>query len=196
MNVAIVGAGKLGFKIAEALAGGDYSITVIEKDGEVLQKLSQQFDVMSINGDAKDVNVLRDIKIGTFDYLLALTDNDEANIVISSFAKKLGCKHEVRIASDWRCKMAVILECKSEVAIALCAVKGLFHRSQHNRAYDIFIRLSFQCTQNVIQSLRMDAVWIARQVDAKAGQECLQLHYFLRIRPFMSWHTSGVMLWK
>ena len=95
MNVAIVGAGKLGFKIAEALAGGDYSITVIEKDGEVLQKLSQQFDVMSINGDAKDVNVLRDIKIGTFDYLLALTDNDEANIVISSFAKKLGCKHAV-----------------------------------------------------------------------------------------------------
>jgi K+ transport systems, NAD-binding component len=95
MNVAIVGAGKLGFKIAEALAGGDYSITVIEKDGEVLQKLSQQFDVMSINGDAKDVNVLRDIKIGTFDYLLALTDNDEANIVISSFAKKLGCKHVI-----------------------------------------------------------------------------------------------------
>ena len=56
MNVAIVGAGKLGFKVAEALLGGDYAITIIDKNEDVLHKLSQHLDVMTINADAKDIS--------------------------------------------------------------------------------------------------------------------------------------------
>lgn len=95
MNVAIIGAGKLGYKVAEALIGGDYSITIIDKDDAVLQKLSQQLDVMTINDDARQISVLKGIGISTFEYLLAATDDDETNIVIASFAKKLGCKHVI-----------------------------------------------------------------------------------------------------
>lgn len=95
MNVAIVGAGKLGFKVAEALLGGDYAITIIDKNEDVLHKLSQHLDVMTINADAKDIAVLKNININTFHYLLAVTDNDETNIVISAFAKKLGCRHVI-----------------------------------------------------------------------------------------------------
>lgn len=95
MNVAIVGAGKLGFKVAEALLGGDYAITIIDKNEDVLHKLSQQLDVMTINADARDISVLKNLNINTFHYLLAVTDDDETNIVISSFAKKLGCRHTI-----------------------------------------------------------------------------------------------------
>lgn len=95
MNVAIVGAGKLGFKVAAALLGGDYAITIIDKNEDVLHKLSQQLDVMTINADAKDISVLKNININTFHYLLAVTDNDETNIVIATFAKKLGCRHVI-----------------------------------------------------------------------------------------------------
>ena len=73
MNVAIVGAGKLGFKVAEALLGGDYAITIIDKNEDVLHKLSQHLDVMTINADAKDISVLKNININTFHYLLAVT---------------------------------------------------------------------------------------------------------------------------
>ena len=72
MNVAIVGAGKLGFKVAEALLGGDYAITIIDKNEDVLHKLSQHLDVMTINADAKDISVLKNININTFHYLLAV----------------------------------------------------------------------------------------------------------------------------
>lgn len=95
MNVAIVGAGKLGFKVAEALIGGDYSITIIDKNDAILQKLSQQLDVMTINDDARQISVLKRINISSFEYLLAVTGNDETNIVIASFAKKLGCDHVI-----------------------------------------------------------------------------------------------------
>ena len=95
MKVAIVGAGKLGYRVAAALLGGDYAITIIDKNENVLNKLSQQLDVLTINADARDINVLKSADINTFNYLLAVTDNDEANILIASFAKKLGCRRAV-----------------------------------------------------------------------------------------------------
>lgn len=91
MKIAIAGAGKLGLKIAEALLVGDHSVTIIDKDEEVLQKLTSHMDILTVNANAKQISVLEDIKIGTFDYFLAATDRDEKNIVIASFAKKLGC---------------------------------------------------------------------------------------------------------
>lgn len=53
MRVAIVGAGKLGLKVTAALLGGDHSITVIDKNEDVLSKISQQMDVMTVSGNGK-----------------------------------------------------------------------------------------------------------------------------------------------
>ncbi|MGN0659337.1 MAG: Trk system potassium transporter TrkA [Emergencia sp.] len=100
MKVAIVGAGKLGYRVASALLGGDYAITIIDKNENVLNKLSQQLDVMTVNADARDTSVLKDIDIRNFRYLLAVTDNDETNILIASFAKKLGCRRVIARVRD------------------------------------------------------------------------------------------------
>lgn len=95
MNVAIVGAGKLGIRVASALLGGDYSVTIIDKNEETLQKLSQHLDVLTVCADGKQTSVLKDLGIESYSYLIAVTDNDETNIVISAFAKKLGCRRVV-----------------------------------------------------------------------------------------------------
>ena len=42
MKVAIVGAGKLGIKVASTLLGGDHDITVIDERETILNKISQQ----------------------------------------------------------------------------------------------------------------------------------------------------------
>ena len=91
MKIAIAGAGKLGMKVTEALLGGDHSVTVIDKDEEVLARLSAQMDILTVNANAKQKNVLEDINIASYDYLLATTDKDEKNILIASIAKQLGC---------------------------------------------------------------------------------------------------------
>lgn len=100
MNIAIVGAGKLGRKVATALLGGNYEITIIDKNDEKLQKVANQMDVMTINADAREISVLKNMGIEKFQYLLAATDNDEANIVIASFAKKLGCRRVIARVRD------------------------------------------------------------------------------------------------
>lgn len=94
MKVIIVGAGKLGSKVADVLLGGDNAVTIIDTNEELLQKISSQLDVMTINGNAKDIKTLRRINISSYDFLITTTGSDELNIVIAAFAKSLGC-HKV-----------------------------------------------------------------------------------------------------
>ena len=46
MKITIVGAGKLGMKVTNALVGGNHSITIIDTNEALLNKISQQYDVM------------------------------------------------------------------------------------------------------------------------------------------------------
>lgn len=100
MKVVIVGAGKLGMKVVEALLGGDHAVTIIDTNEAWLQKINSMYDVMTINANAKETRILRRINISSYDFLIACTGNDEANIVISSFAKKLGCKKVIARVRD------------------------------------------------------------------------------------------------
>ena len=92
MKVAIVGAGKLGTAIAEAMIKGSNDITVMDTSEERIQTINQSLDLFTVNADAKQTEALREMGIGNYDLLISATDNDEKNIVICAFAKKLGCK--------------------------------------------------------------------------------------------------------
>lgn len=100
MKVAIVGAGKLGVKVARALLDGDNSVTVIDTSGEQLQKVSSQMDIMTVNANAKEIRSLRSMGISAYDFLITTTGSDETNIVISAFAKKLGCDKVITRVRD------------------------------------------------------------------------------------------------
>lgn len=100
MKIAIAGAGKLGIKIAAALLGGDHSVTLIDKNEALLQRLSSQMDLLTTVGNAKQISILEGMDIGSYDFLLASTNSDEKNIIICSFAKKLGCSKVIARVRD------------------------------------------------------------------------------------------------
>ncbi len=100
MKIAIVGAGKLGLKIAEALFQGNHSVTVIDKNENVIEKVNNTMDILAITANAKQISTLEELNINEYDSFLATTDNDEQNIVIASFAKKLGCKRVIARIRD------------------------------------------------------------------------------------------------
>lgn len=100
MKVAIIGVGKLGTKVATALLGGDHAITVIDINEEKLNKISQQMDVLTVVGNGLSVKLLESCGINKFDFLIATTDSDENNILIASFAKKLGCSKVIARVRD------------------------------------------------------------------------------------------------
>ena len=90
MKIAIAGAGKLGQRLTEILKGGGHSVTLIDKDEELIQRLSSSLDVTVVHGNAKRASLLEEIGIKGFDAFVATTDVDEKNIVIGAMAKRLG----------------------------------------------------------------------------------------------------------
>ncbi len=100
MKIAIAGAGKLGLKIAESLLVGNHSVTIIDKNEDITQKLNSHMDILTVAANAKQISILEELNIETYDYFLAATDRDEKNIVIASFAKKLGCPKVIARVRD------------------------------------------------------------------------------------------------
>ena len=95
MKVAIAGAGKIGTTLAETLLSGGNEVTVLDSNEERIQTVGQILDVLTVAADAKQIDILKDINIGEYDLFISTTDNDEKNIVVCSFAKKLGCKRTI-----------------------------------------------------------------------------------------------------
>lgn len=100
MKIAILGAGKMGLRIIEALIAGDYDIAVVDTNESKLNQISQQFDVLTFVGDARSVDVLKQLNIKTYDFLLSCTSSDDVNIIAASCAKNLGCKKVVARVTD------------------------------------------------------------------------------------------------
>ncbi|MGI6752203.1 MAG: Trk system potassium transporter TrkA [Anaerovoracaceae bacterium] len=100
MKVAIIGAGKLGVNITEALLSIGIEVTLVDKSNQLLQKVSNRLDLLTINANAKNPLTLRNIKIQNFDHLIAVTGSDEKNMVICRFAKSLGCKSVIARVRD------------------------------------------------------------------------------------------------
>lgn len=91
MKVAILGAGKLGTRITEALLDGDYDITLVDTNEDKLNNLAQQYDILTVTGDGKTIELLKEIDVASFDFLISTTTSDDTNILAASFAKSLGC---------------------------------------------------------------------------------------------------------
>ncbi|HHW47659.1 MAG TPA: Trk system potassium transporter TrkA [Clostridiaceae bacterium] len=91
MKTMIIGAGKLGYKLASALSTGDNQVTVVDSDSEVLEKVSEHLDVMVVKANGVQIDMLKELDIKSYNLVIAVTDSDETNMIICSLAKKLGC---------------------------------------------------------------------------------------------------------
>jgi trk system potassium uptake protein len=88
MKVAIAGAGNVGTAIAKDLQGNGHDVLLIEKDRDVADKLRAQLDVRIFVADACEVNSLVMAGMGEVDVAVAVTGDDEDNLVISLLSKQ------------------------------------------------------------------------------------------------------------
>jgi len=92
LKVMIIGAGKLGTKLATAMLNGEIHVTIMDNNALVLDRLKDHMDVLTINANGARKEVLQELEIHKYDLIITVTSNDDTNILISSMAKKLGCK--------------------------------------------------------------------------------------------------------
>jgi len=86
MNIVICGAGRVGFTIAKQLTEQDHSITIIDQSSDDIQKINDSLDVKAIVGKATIPSVLEKANIKEADMIIAVTKNDEINMLICQVA--------------------------------------------------------------------------------------------------------------
>ncbi|PXV95633.1 trk system potassium uptake protein TrkA [Lachnotalea glycerini] len=88
-QILIIGCGRLGASIANALSNRNRNVTIVDINKDSFRKLSPSFSGLSMEGDATDIKVLKEAEIIKADVLIAVTDNDNVNILIAQMAKSI-----------------------------------------------------------------------------------------------------------
>jgi len=90
MKIIIVGCGKIGLSIIKQLIIEKHDITVIDKNPDVINDVTNNYDVMGLVGNGASYSVQKDADVDKTDLLIAVTGSDEFNLLCCLFAKKAG----------------------------------------------------------------------------------------------------------
>ncbi|MBN2288476.1 MAG: Trk system potassium transporter TrkA [Candidatus Glassbacteria bacterium] len=90
MRAIIVGAGDVGFHLAGRLFQQGEEICVIDIDQEKVDRVQDHLDVLAFQGSGVDYNLLTRAGVGDTDTLIAVTDNDEVNIMTCQLSSRYG----------------------------------------------------------------------------------------------------------
>ena len=95
MNITIIGAGTLGSHLARYLSEEHLDIYIVDRDTTKLSMLDSENNLMTVVGDAIDLDVLRQAKTDSCDLFIAVTEVAERNFVACGLAKSIGAKMTV-----------------------------------------------------------------------------------------------------
>ncbi len=100
MNIIIVGNGKVGYALAQTLSRDGHDITIMDKRQSALLRASETLDVMCVRGNGANVRTLVEADVENCDVIIAVTGNDELNMVCCLAAKQLGAKYSIARIRD------------------------------------------------------------------------------------------------
>jgi len=95
MKIIIVGNGKVGYAIASQLSREKHDIVMVDPNPAALGRADSTLDVLCIEGNGASIRVLDSAGVRRADLVVAVTSEDEINLVCCLIAKKLGARHTV-----------------------------------------------------------------------------------------------------
>ncbi|MDO4540851.1 MAG: Trk system potassium transporter TrkA, partial [Syntrophomonadaceae bacterium] len=95
MRVIIIGAGKVGYSMAQILSGESHDVFLIEADEVRARQVDESLDISVIHGSGSSIEALHKAAARDADLLLAVTQYDELNMVACMLARRLGVKKTV-----------------------------------------------------------------------------------------------------
>lgn len=90
MKIIITGCGKVGYTLAEQLNEEGHDITIIDTNSSKLEKALSMLDVQGIEGNGTSFRTQLEAGIKDSDLLIAVTEQDEVNLLCCLIAKKAG----------------------------------------------------------------------------------------------------------
>ena len=90
MYIIIAGSGVVGYHIASLLVEGKHEVTIIDPSEKVIDSIRRQLDVKTVVGNAATPRILREAEVNRANLFIAVTNNDETNMLVCFLAKELG----------------------------------------------------------------------------------------------------------
>tara|TARA_B100000965_G_C19598048_1_gene761146 strand:- start:1136 stop:2527 length:1392 start_codon:yes stop_codon:yes gene_type:complete len=94
-KIIIIGGGNIGFNLAKDLeeVDSDISVTIIENNDERASFIADSLnETLILKGDGLDQSILDEANVNSANMILALTNDDETNIIVAAVAKKNNCE--------------------------------------------------------------------------------------------------------
>ena len=95
MKIIVVGCGKIGKTIIDSLIEEKHNIVAIDHNPKVVETITNTFDVMAVCGMATSIEILNQAGVGQADLFVAVTQNDEVNMLACLLAYNLGAKYTI-----------------------------------------------------------------------------------------------------
>jgi len=101
MNIVILGAGEMGKQLAWTLSTKRNSVAVVDSQADLLTRLQDHLDVMTVQGDCADFGVLKRAGIEQAELLIAASGSDSSNVLACQIARHFGVKKTIcRLSSQ------------------------------------------------------------------------------------------------
>jgi len=97
VKIIIVGAGEVGYHIAQKLSEENQDVFLIDKDPEKVKRITENLDIQAVSGSGTSPQMLRDSGVFDAGLLVAATDSDEVNLIACSLARHLN-PHILKVA--------------------------------------------------------------------------------------------------
>ena len=88
MRILIVGAGIVGYNLAQELSHEGHDIAIVDQDPERVRRITDTLDVMAVEGNACLPSVLMKAGIKSSEMMIAVTDKDEINLLSCFLASR------------------------------------------------------------------------------------------------------------
>lgn len=89
MNILVVGCGKVGSRLASSLSREGHDVSVVDRKNESFELLSEDFDGITTAGVPIDQDVLKQAGIENCEALVAVSQDDNVNIMVSQLAREI-----------------------------------------------------------------------------------------------------------
>lgn len=93
MDIVVAGAGKIGEKLCRDLSSGGYNVTLIEQDPDRLEQMINNCDITGVEGSGSLYSVQEEASVEGCDVFIAVTPDDETNIIACITARTLGARY-------------------------------------------------------------------------------------------------------
>jgi trk system potassium uptake protein TrkA len=87
MYIVVVGGGRVGYYLTRALLDEKHEVVLVEKDPAICDAINEELGSVCIRGDGSEVAILTDIGTNRADMLIAVTGDDDDNLVACQIAK-------------------------------------------------------------------------------------------------------------